>query len=224
MPFLKAGFNARHVRLGIFAWTRAVTGKRFEPAQLIRFEGGDLAWLGLEERFLAWGEQCVIGTRPEFDLPDEWQFGLPQSQIRSAERRPRPVKLVLPYPVSANRYWRTFSYFDKVTRKPRSVTAPSDEAKAFKEECGWRAKAAGVRVPFAGLVELHVRLVPENKVCMDLDNALKVAIDALKGVVYEDDDQVYRIVAERGDADPTGKRLEVDVLPYVMPTALERAA
>lgn len=128
------------------------------------------------------------------------------------------MRLILPYPVSANRYWRTV-----VAKKQlRALTFVSDEAKAYKQEVAWRAKAAGVK-PISGLVELRVRLVPKNGVCMDLDNALKVTIDALKGVVYADDSQVYRIVAERGDADPTGARLEVEAVPYTMPMALETA-
>lgn len=132
------------------------------------------------------------------------------------------MKLILPYPVSANRYWRSFAYIDRQTKKPRSVTAPSDDAKAFKLECAWIAKAAGCR-PITGAVELHITLVPANRVCMDLDNALKVVIDALKGIVYEDDAQIYKIVAER--LAPDGKaRLEVEALPFEMPLALERAA
>ncbi|TAK84323.1 MAG: RusA family crossover junction endodeoxyribonuclease [Betaproteobacteria bacterium] len=135
------------------------------------------------------------------------------------------MKLVLAYPVSANRYWRTFAYLAKATRKPSAVTVPSEEAKAYKEECGWRAKAAGVRSPLTGAIELRFRLVPASRVCMDLDNALKVSIDALKGIVFDDDSQVYKIVAERSDPDPVGgARLEVEILPLVMPTALEAAA
>lgn len=129
------------------------------------------------------------------------------------------MKLLLPYPVSANRYWRTVVN----KRTERAMTFVSKEAEAFKEECGWRARAAGVKAPINGLVELRIRLVPKNGVCMDLDNALKVTIDALKGIVYADDSQVYRIVAERLDADPTGSRLEVEAVPYVMPMALEAA-
>lgn len=133
------------------------------------------------------------------------------------------MKLVLPYPVSANRYWRTFAYKAKDTGKAKAVTAPSDEAKSYKAECGWLAKAAGIRTPLAGPVELRFRLVPKNGVCMDLDNALKVSIDALKGIAFEDDSQVFKIVAERADADPRGSRLEVEILPLVMPMALEAA-
>lgn len=129
------------------------------------------------------------------------------------------MRLVLPYPVSANRYWRTV-----VNRKTeRAMTFVSKEAEAFKEECAWRAKEQGCRAPIEGLVELRIRLVPKNGVCMDLDNALKVTIDALKGIVYADDSQVYRIEAERVDADPTGARLEVEAVPYTMPMALEAA-
>ena len=135
------------------------------------------------------------------------------------------MKLVLPYPVSANRYWRTVvAQRRDGPKKPRALTFVSDEAKSYKTECAWRAKEAGFRVPMAGAVELRMRLVPKNRICMDLDNALKVSIDALKGIVYADDAQVFKIVAERADPDPAGARLEVEILPLVMPMALELAA
>lgn len=222
--FLQAGFNFRHRATGITAWTRHIRDerKRFAVAQLVVMRSGDLAWLGAGDKFLVWGDQVVIGTWPEFDLPREWQDGLAQSPYPTPKRRePSPVKLVLPWPVSANRYWMSFW----ATKLRRVITAPTKEAEAYKEECGWRAKEAGVRAPFSGPVTLNVLLIPENKICMDLDNALKVSIDALKGVVYEDDRQVYRIVAERCEPDPVGgKRLEIEVLPYVAPMALEQAA
>lgn len=224
MPFLRAGFNARSRDTGIRAWTRHVEGRKFAPAELRQFSAGDYFWLDVEKspRFLSWGEQVVIGTWREFDLADEYQFGLPMSKLEDCQPpAPARVKLVLPYPVSANRYWISFWS----PRQKRVFTGPTKEAKAYKEEIGWRAKAAGVRAPIAGLVELRVRLVPESGVCMDLDNSLKVAIDAMKDIVFGDDSQVYRIVAERAEADPAGgKRLEVEVVPYTMPMALEGAA
>jgi Holliday junction resolvase RusA-like endonuclease len=51
-----------------------------------------------------------------------------------------------------------------------------------------------------------------------------VTIDALKGIVYADDAQVYRIVADRRDPDPAGARLEIEILPLALPMALEAAA
>lgn len=228
-PFLQAGFNGRHHALGIYAWTRSSTAERprWAPAELIRFEAGDYAWHG--ERFLAWGETCAIGTAAA--LADALiaegfnDFGLPSSPVpEDPHRKARPITLQLPYPVSANRYWRSFGYNPRDGGKAKAVTFLSDEAKAYKEEVGWLAKAAGVRVPFTCHVEMRVRLVPKDKVCMDLDNALKVTVDALKGIVYADDDQIMKITAERVPADPTGKRLEVDILPYTMAIELEKAA
>lgn len=225
MPFLQAGFNRATRDTGIRAGTRHIDGKRYVISELRQFlpsagdRGGDYCWKG--ERpgkgmFFTWGEQVVIGTWEGFDVPGDW----PKSEIKNREGVERPVKLVLPYPVSANRYW--ISFWAKNLR--RVITGVTKEAEAFKEECEWRARAAGVRVPLTGPVELRVRLVPENKVCMDLDNALKVTVDAMKGIVYADDDQIYRIVAERGNADPTGKHVEIEVLPYQIPMPLEAAA
>lgn len=101
------------------------------------------------------------------------------------------VRLELPYPVSANRYWRT------IVQGGRAMVFVSDEAKRYKRDAAWLAREAGVRSPFQGPVELRIRLVPKNGICMDLDNALKVSIDALKGIVYVDDSQVRKITAER---------------------------
>lgn len=81
MPFTRAGFNARHRRTGIVGWTAAVRGSRFEPAQLIRFQCGDFAWLGVAERFLAWGEQVRLRTHLAFNnLPFACLYG-PQSRL-----------------------------------------------------------------------------------------------------------------------------------------------
>jgi crossover junction endodeoxyribonuclease RusA len=218
--FTRAGFNPRHYDTGIFAWTRKKEGGRFAVARLLRFVSGDYIWrVG---RGVAWGDSCVLGTWPEFNLLREWQDGLPQSPYPTPKRRePSPVKLVLPYPISANRYWMSFW----AKNLKRVITGVTKEAEAYKEECKWLARAAGVRTAFTCHVALNVLLIPENKVCMDLDNALKVTIDALKGIVYEDDNQVMRIVAERADADPVGgKRVEIEVLPYMMPLPLEAAS
>jgi crossover junction endodeoxyribonuclease RusA len=118
------------------------------------------------------------------------------------------VIVVLPYPVSANRYWRSFV----PKNHTRAVTIPSEEARNYRSRTAWLVKVSGIKKPFDVPVEVRFRLVPATRVCMDLDNCLKVAIDALKGVAFEDDSLVHRIIAER--AEPAGKgnaRLEVEV-------------
>lgn len=124
------------------------------------------------------------------------------------------IRLELPYPVSANRYWRT------IVQKNRAMVFVSDEAKRYKRDAAWLAKAAGIRTPFLTTVELRIQLVPKNGICMDLDNALKVTIDALKGIAYQDDSQVRKITAER--TAPNGKGgLIVEIDTFSDPVAPE---
>lgn len=204
MPFMRAGFNARHRETGICAWTRPASGGKFDRAELLMLQAGDFVWhvKRKNDEVLAWGEQCVFGSWRDFDLKPEWQEGLEQSKL-NVVRQERPVRarLELPYPISSNRYWRSFAYIDRVTKKPRSVTAPSDEAKAYKEHVGWIAKAAGFKTPTTKLIEItSIQLCPRtNKdgsasgTVLDLGNCWKVVEDALQGIVYVNDRQIKRI-------------------------------
>ena len=47
--------------------------------------------------------------------------------------------------------------------------------------------------------------------CIDLDNASKVLIDALKGAAFEDDKWVRALVLERMEPDEHGARAEVSI-------------
>lgn len=104
--------------------------------------------------------------------------------------------LVLPYPLSTNRYWRLWN--------GRAV--PSKEATAYKAQVQARAIDAGIKL-IKGSVILNIMLRPKRnkdgtpcKVLIDLDNALKVAIDALNGIAYADDKQVIEIHIVKGSA------------------------
>lgn len=79
MPFLKAGFNGRNYKTGIRGWTRPARGGKFAPAELRIFECGDFFWLG--DRFLAWGENVVLGSHWGFDLPWQYQEGLARCDL-----------------------------------------------------------------------------------------------------------------------------------------------
>ncbi len=91
----------------------------------------------------------------------------------------------LPYPPSANRYWRNYG--------GRMVV--SAEAQAYKMTA--RAIANGKRPrAVVGNVTVHIMVYrPRRK--GDLDNCLKVLLDALTGVAYEDDSQIVAIHAYR---------------------------
>lgn len=150
--------------------------------------------------------------------------------INAAESRAHfPIELVLPWPVSCNRYWRT-----RVV-KGVAMTYVSAEAKAYKQQVGWLAKAAGIRKPIAGRVAVSYTLYPkrpldwakraskdpaawdDSVLCIDLDNAQKVLFDALKGVVIEDDKWVRRIEAERMEPDGEA-RVVVTITPLAVIT------
>lgn len=106
----------------------------------------------------------------------------------------------LPEPPSANRYWRVY----------RGRAVVSSEAQAYKNGVAMRASVQHLR-PFAAGVPVRVVLRWYRAKRMgDLDNRIKVTLDALKGVLYVDDKQVVEIHATRHES-PRAGRLEVEV-------------
>jgi crossover junction endodeoxyribonuclease RusA len=136
--------------------------------------------------------------------------------------------LTLPYPVSANRYWRTMPIGGK--KGARQIMIRSKEADAYRECVAWEASRRGIRAPIAGRVAINIRLYPQRPQdwakraaraplswdddvrCIDLDNANKVLLDALKGVAIEDDRWVRVLSSERMEPDEKGARVEVRVM------------
>jgi crossover junction endodeoxyribonuclease RusA len=124
------------------------------------------------------------------------------------------VTVTLPWPVSANAYWRTRVITPRTGGAPRAITYVSKEAEQYKESVGWMLRNAGVRRALQGRVRIDMQLRPscpqdwkkrarENPLWWadtvrrpDLDNARKVLYDALKGIAIEDDIQVWKDTAE----------------------------
>jgi crossover junction endodeoxyribonuclease RusA len=86
----------------------------------------------------------------------------------------------------------------------------SAEAKAYKQEVAWIAKAAGIEL-LVGDIAVTMRVYRPAK-RGDLDNSTKILLDSLIGIAYTDDSQIVRIVAERYD-DKRNPRVEVEVTP-----------
>lgn len=135
------------------------------------------------------------------------------------------ITLTLPWPVSANRYWRSF-----VPRgHKRAIVTLSDEAKAYKEVVNLKAWQQGVRAPIEGRVRVDIALYPHRPLdwakrarkdpegwadsvqCIDLDNARKVLYDALKGVAFDDDKWVHADGGQRMEPDEHGARVVVTI-------------
>lgn len=89
--------------------------------------------------------------------------------------------LVLPYPPSANRRLT-------VARGRMVKTA---EAREYKEVAGWLTKAI-VPDPLPGDVKLRIILYRPSR-RSDIDNPLKVLLDSLQGVLYENDKQIREL-------------------------------
>lgn len=136
----------------------------------------------------------------------------------------KPVILVLPYPISSNRYWRPVKLAKHIT------IVPTKEAKQYKADVHAAVLAAGIRAPIQGRVQLDIRLYPHRPLdwqkrqrqlgaawddtvqCIDLGNAEKVLSDALNGCVIVDDKWIRRIVSQRMEPDEHGARLVVRVM------------
>jgi Holliday junction resolvase RusA-like endonuclease len=109
------------------------------------------------------------------------------------------IALTLPYPPSANIYWRT---------NRSGNTYVSGEAKRYKETVGWKALEAQV-TPIKEAVIIRLDVYRPRKVG-DLDNRIKVLVDSLQGFVYENDEQIVEIHARRFD-DKKNPRVEVKI-------------
>lgn len=138
------------------------------------------------------------------------------------------ITLTLPYPISANRYWRT----TLVCGRPSTYVSP--EAKKFRAEVYARFLEQGFRKPITGRVAFDVKLFPhrpldfkkrmrefgnawdDGVLCIDLDNANKVLLDSLKGVAIEDDKWVRRLTSERMEPDGGEARVVVTITPIAV--------
>lgn len=145
------------------------------------------------------------------------------------------ITLTLPYPISANRYWASRVIKVRATGKWMSMTYVTPEAKAYKEQVAWIARAAGVRSLIEGRVCVEIKLYPHRPLdyqkrmrthgaawddtvqCIDLGNAEKVLGDSLKDVVMGDDKWTRRIVLDRMEPDGEA-RVVVTITPIAVVT------
>lgn len=145
--------------------------------------------------------------------------------IARAHVSPAVIELSLPYPLSANRYWRPVRIGAHIT------IVPTKEAKAWKADVASRVRRAGVLHPVRGRFTIEVELYPprpqdwakrqrqhgavwdDTVRCIDLDNANKVLLDGLKGVAIEDDKWLRQLTSRRMEPDAQGERLVVRIRP-----------
>ena len=117
------------------------------------------------------------------------------SGIDAPARQQGSGVVMLPYPISANRYWRNF----------RGRMVVSKEAEEYKAKVIWSFFALDITPtskPVSLTMKLHPKLTKTGKssrTLIDLDNCIKVCLDALQGVLYVNDNQVIKLTAEVGE-------------------------
>ncbi len=110
------------------------------------------------------------------------------------------MTLTLPYPPSANRYWRSF----------RGRVVKSQEARDYQRTVVHLTAGDaldGFPTLLTGAVGLELNFYrPQRR--GDLDNRIKVLVDALQGIAYVDDKQITELHAYLHD-DKQNPRAEI---------------
>lgn len=100
--------------------------------------------------------------------------------------------IVLPWPPSINRYWRSVNGRNILSKAGRDYR--KDGLKVLA------AHSAGekTRWPYAGRLSVTITVWPPDQRRRDIDNMPKAVLDLLThGGVYGDDSQIDRLVIER---------------------------
>jgi len=91
-----------------------------------------------------------------------------------------------PYPPSVNSYWLSAG-------KRRYISKRGQEFKNAVREILKDSISFG-----SSPVELQIIFHPRDKRLMDIDNCLKAIQDSMNGILYDDDQQVWKLTVERG--------------------------
>jgi len=110
------------------------------------------------------------------------------------------IKLQLPYPPSANHYWRKWNNRMVISKRGREYRA---------EVCELLSSAGGSGIrkpPSGGRIALTMDAFPPDRRCRDLDNLQKPLLDALQHAgVYENDSQVDILLSRRRECRAGGR-------------------
>ena len=66
-------------------------------------------------------------------------------------------------------------------------------------------------------VEVSIILYPRDKRLLDIDNVCKCVLDSMNGIIYDDDQQVWKLTVERGEK-IKGGGCQVTIKEYLIDT------
>ncbi len=87
----------------------------------------------------------------------------------------------------------------------------SPKARALKEDYGWQAKQQYKGKPIGNELELYIKIYFGTKRKYDWDNFHKLSMDALTGIVWEDDSQIRKATVEKF-YDKENPRTEIELI------------
>jgi crossover junction endodeoxyribonuclease RusA len=102
---------------------------------------------------------------------------------------------------------------NRIWRSTKTGVYKDSKASAYQTTVKTLAMVAGCSKPLEGPIRLWVSLHPRQPKkatgrpvrCLDLDNAMKAAIDALNGMAWMDDSQVVEIFGRKAEPVEGGK-------------------
>jgi len=113
------------------------------------------------------------------------------------------ITLKLPYPCSVNSYWLTSGKRRYISKRGMAFKAAAAEA------CN------GLTGFGSDPVEVSIVLYPRDKRLLDIDNCCKAILDSMNGLMYDDDQQVWKLTVERGEKIKGGGcKVSIDVYKH----------
>jgi len=93
-----------------------------------------------------------------------------------------------------------------------------ERVRDWQELLGWKAKEAFKGDPLTGQIALDLTFYRKSKRVCDIDNLSKTVLDALEGILFENDNQIaelhiYKLPARMSDDGP-GVQITVGVYSY----------
>jgi Holliday junction resolvase RusA-like endonuclease len=116
----------------------------------------------------------------------------------------RVLRIELPLPPSANAYWRP-----AMLGNGKMTIVPTKVAKQYRKDVK-DIFERGTDEPIAGAVDVHLWVFFPT-IAGDLDNRVKVTLDALRGFAFPDDNRVAELHVYRRK-DPDRPRILVEVV------------